>query len=59
MSDLDKIDRLMMATNDPENDVPALTTLLYKVCGNNAESFDEANRLVRLFMEKAMESKDV
>jgi hypothetical protein len=32
--------------------VPALTTLLYKVCDNNSEKFNEACRLIDLFMDE-------
>lgn len=52
---MDKIDIAQMITEDPQNDVPALTTLLYKVCDNDDVKFDEACRLLRLFMEKVSE----
>lgn len=56
---MDKIDILLMSTEDPAYEVPALTTLLYRVCDNNPEKFDEANRLIRLIVEKAWEGKNV
>ena len=45
-------------TVDPEapfDGCPALTTLLFKVCDNNHEKFDEAIRLVHLFVLKDRE----
>lgn len=45
-------------TTDPTNPVglpggtPALTTLLYKVCDNDMEKFDEACRIISLFLDK-------
>lgn len=58
MKEFDKIDKLMLMTNDPVHNMPALATLLHKVCGNNGKTFNEADRLIRLFMEKALESND-
>lgn len=40
-------------TVDPNTGLPALTTLLYKVCDNDGNKFDEACRLLRLFMGMA------
>jgi hypothetical protein len=54
---MDRIDVLQMMTTDPETGLPALTTLLYKVCEQDGEKFDEACRLIRLFMTIAQ--KDV
>ena len=34
---------------------PALTTLMYKVCDNNTDKFNEACRLINLFVDKAIE----
>lgn len=56
---MNKIDILLMSTKDPVYDVPVLTTLLYKVCDNQIYRFDEANRLIRLIVEKALEGKNV
>jgi hypothetical protein len=36
--------------------VPALTTLLHRVCGNDPKKFEEATRLVELFVTKALEA---
>lgn len=49
---------VQMRTVDPDLaiggvPVPALTTLLYQVCGKDAEKFEEACRLVGLFIEQA------
>lgn len=65
IKDLEEEDllRTLMATTDPENfgkvvpgqTVPALTILLYKVCDNNQEKFNEACRLVDLFIKKDRE----
>lgn len=55
---MNQVDTIILSTNDPEYDVPALTTLLHRVCGNNHKKFDEANRLIELFVKKALESKN-
>lgn len=54
---LEKHHHTMMKTQDPDNQlhggpIPALTTLLIKVCDNNADKFNEALRLVGLFVEQ-------
>lgn len=54
---MDRIDQLQMMTTDYETGLPALTTLLYKVCDGNGDKFDEACRLLKLFMLKAQEDK--
>lgn len=52
---------VLYGTLDPTNPVglpggtPALTTLLYKVCDQNSEKFDEACRLICLFLDKKAE----
>jgi hypothetical protein len=57
----DHIEPLFYTVHDPENlfhdgmPVPAITTLLYKVCQNDHQLFDEAVRLMRLMMEAAYE----
>jgi len=56
---MEKLDVIMIMTHDPLHDVPAATTLLYKVCDNNPQKFEEACRLVSLFMKEAQEKKDV
>lgn len=35
--------------------VPALTSLLYGVCGGDADKFEEAIRLVELFIQGAID----
>ena len=49
---MDTIDTLQLTTTDPETGLPALTTLLYKVCEQDSAKFNEACRLIRLFMMK-------
>lgn len=44
-----------MMTTDPKTDMPALTSLLYNVCGSDQTKFEEACRLLDLFMDKAQE----
>lgn len=57
----EKHNPVLYGTLDPTNPVglpggtPALTTLLYKVCDQNNEKFDEACRLIRLFLDKKAE----
>lgn len=44
----------MMRVNDPTRmGMPALTSLLFSVCNNNHRVFEEATRLVHLFMDQA------
>lgn len=52
---MDRIDQLQMMTTDPQTNLPALTTLLYRICDQDAAKFDEACRLIRLFMLKMVE----
>lgn len=54
---MDRLDVLQMMTTDPETGLPALTTLLYKVCEQDSAKFNEACRLIHLFMITAQ--KDV
>lgn len=57
----EKHNPVLFGTFDPKNPVglpggtPALTTLLYKVCDQNNEKFDEACRLICLFLDKKAE----
>ena len=57
----EKHNPVLYGTLDPTNPVglpggtPALTTLLYKVCDRNNEKFDEACRLICLFLDKKAE----
>ena len=46
-----------MMTTDPKTGLPALTSLLYNVCGRDQAKFEEACRLLDLFMDKAQERK--
>lgn len=53
------VDQVLFTTNDPTKlidgrPVPAMTTLLYGVCGNDADKFEEATRLVELFIRKTL-----
>lgn len=53
----------LMATKDPEHfimgqPIPALTTLLHGVCGNDPEKFEEATRLIELFIEEALRRRE-
>ena len=44
----------MLRVNDPTRmGMPALTSLLFSVCNNNHRTFEEATRLVHLFMDQA------
>lgn len=50
------VEMLQYKTIDPTSIIskcPASTTLLYQVCGNDPDKFDNAMRLVRLFMNEA------
>uniref|UniRef100_A0AAU6VZX4 Uncharacterized protein n=1 Tax=Pseudomonas phage Arace01 TaxID=3138526 RepID=A0AAU6VZX4_9VIRU len=54
-----EVERVLYSTKDPlnilgDNTIPAMTTMLYKVCGNDSAKFDEAMRLVTLFVEQAL-----
>lgn len=60
-------ERALYGTNDPmvkfptpvgPDNMPALTTLLYVVCQNDQEKFEEATRLVGLFIDHALALKD-
>lgn len=52
---------VLYGTLDPTNPVglfggtPAMTTLLYRVCDGDGEKFDEACRLISLFLDKKEE----
>lgn len=53
------VERVLYGTTDPKQteipNCPALTTLLYRVAGNQPIIFDEATRVVELFIRKAIE----
>lgn len=49
-------DNIVFGVKDPKStlpDCPAMTTMMYRVCGNDEAKFDEAMRLVGLFMVAA------
>jgi len=53
------VDRILYTTDDPETQldgcpVPAMTTMLHRVCGNDEAKFHEAMRLVELFIRAAL-----
>ena len=55
------VDRVLYGTVDPTvsfngGPVPAMTTLLHRVCDNDPKKFEEATRLVELFVAKALSS---
>ena len=47
------VDKFFYTTVDPETGFPAMTTLLHRVCGGDGAKFDEACRLINLFMQEA------
>ena len=54
----EQINQIVFRTVDPEHpwreaSVPALTTLLHKICNNDRAKFEEATRLVELFIKQA------
>lgn len=51
---LDPINPLGIPSGTPSG-TPALTSLLYKVCDGDSEKFDEACRLICLFLDKKAE----
>lgn len=57
----EKHNPVLFGTLDPTNPVglpggtPALTTLLYKVCDQDMAKFDEACRIIYLFLDKKAE----
>ena len=56
----DQFDSVMYGTQDQlrridGKPIPAMTSLLYEICGNDTERFDAAMRIVRLFCDKAFE----
>lgn len=62
-SDMEQlVTSVLYSTRDPETPspfpdggkLPALTTMLYRVCGNDTERFNEAVRLVTLFVRDAI-----
>ena len=54
---LEDVEKVLYLTKDPLSpieDCPALTTLLYRVCQEDVERFEEATRIVGLFIEEAL-----
>ena len=54
---LEVVDKVLYLTKDPLSpikDCPALTALLYGVCQNDHKRFEEATRIVGLFIEEAL-----
>lgn len=54
------IERIMLQTKDPTVDlhghpIPALTTLLHRVCDNDPGKYEEAVRLIELFIQKTIQ----
>jgi hypothetical protein len=54
-----RVERVLYATKDPtvllgDDAVPAMTSLLFRVCGNDADKFEEACRIVELFIVEAL-----
>lgn len=50
-------DKISLTVEDPVHGMPAITTLLYKVCDNDEKKFEEACRLIDLFIKAALERK--
>ena len=56
----EQVDRILMITKDPtvhfpdRDSVPALTTMLHRVCKNDPKTFEEATRLIKLFIVAAL-----
>ena len=48
------VEKFFYTTVDPQTGMPAMTTLLHRVCKGDDQKFDEACRLIRLFMESAL-----
>lgn len=57
--EFDEIDMILMRAKDPTVEfkggpVPAMTTMLFRVCNQDAEKFDEASRIIRLIVQEAL-----
>ena len=58
-----QVEQLMYATVDPTVEfspgqpMPAMTTLPFRVCDNDQTKFEEACRLVELFISEALKDK--
>lgn len=58
-SDAALAQRVFFLTTDPTamldgKPLPAATTMLYRVCGNDPDKFHEATRLIELFIREAL-----
>ena len=56
-----RIDQVLFRTVDPTANLhgrplPAMTTMLHRVCGNDPEKFEEATRIVGLFISEAIKN---
>lgn len=49
--ELTDTDIAIMNLNDPNTDLPVITSLIYRVCGNDKVKFDEGYRLLILAYE--------
>lgn len=58
---MNTVTRILYTTQDPtvllEGDfpLPALTVLLYRVCDNNPKKFEEAIRIIELFIKAGLD----
>lgn len=52
-----EIEHILFSTTDPKTNLPAMTTMLYRVCENDEAKFEEACRLINLFIERAVAAK--
>ena len=53
------VDSILYKTVDPSvsldgSPLPAMTTMLYRVCDNDPAKFEEATRLIELFIKEAL-----
>lgn len=56
-----EIERVLYCTVDPTvrlqgGPIPAMTTLLHRVCDNDSTKFEEATRIVALFIAEAIKN---
>lgn len=63
MTDQKQIDMVLYKTTDPSalldgRALPALTVLLHRMCQNDPDRFEEALRIVGLFIAEALATKD-
>lgn len=60
MATQEQIEYVLYTTIDPETPLtncPALTTLLHRVCNGDPNTFEEACRIVSLFINTAIEKE--